>query len=57
VNGSFAGGVDILHTIPVGDIKSIRHLGMREAYTMLGQRLAADATLMVELRLRNRAGS
>jgi hypothetical protein len=57
VNGSFAGGVDILHAIPVGDIKSIRHLGMREAYTMLGQPLAADATLMVELRLRNRAGS
>jgi hypothetical protein len=50
VNGLLAGGVDVLHTIVVPEIKSIRYLGMAEAYTLLGQHGAADATFMVELR-------
>jgi len=52
IDGDFAGGLDVLRSIPVADIESIRRLQPTLAYATLGSLYMADEILMVRLRCR-----
>jgi len=52
IDGDFAGGLDVLRSIPVADVESIRRLQPTLAYATLGSLYMADEILMVRLRCR-----
>jgi hypothetical protein len=52
IDGDFAGGLDVLRSIPVRDIESIRRVQPSMAYATLGSLHMADEILMVRLRCR-----
>ena len=50
IDGDFAGGLDVLRSIPVRDIESIRRVQPATAYATLGSLHLADEILLVRLR-------
>lgn len=50
IQGSLAGDIDVLKTIPVGSIKSIQRVQAMAAYTQFGDVQAGDSVLLVRLR-------
>ena len=50
IDGDFAGGLDVLRSIPVRDIESIRRVQPTLAYAAIGSLHMADEILMVRLR-------
>ena len=49
INGSFAGEIDVLKTIPVATVESIRRVQASEAFIQLGELRAGDGVLLVRL--------
>jgi hypothetical protein len=49
INGEFAGDLDVLRTIPVAHVESIRHVHATEAYTQHGEVHAGDGVLMIRV--------
>jgi hypothetical protein len=49
LNGNFAGDVDVLRTIPLASIESIRHIQGAAAFTQYGEIRAGDGILLVQL--------
>jgi hypothetical protein len=52
INGDFAGDQEILRTIPVRDIESIRRVQPAMAYATMGSLHMGDEVIMVRLRCR-----
>ena len=52
INGDFAGDQDVLRSIPVRDIESIRRVQPAMAYATMGSLHMADEILLVRLRCR-----
>ena len=52
IDGDFAGDLNVLRSIPVRDIESIRRVQPAMAYATLGSLHMADEVLMVRLRCR-----
>lgn len=52
IDGDFAGNQEVLRTIPVRDIESIRRVQPAMAYATMGSLHMADEILMVRLRCR-----
>ena len=52
IDGDFAGGLDVLRSIPAQDIESIRRVQPAMAYATLGSLHMANEILMVRLRCR-----
>ena len=52
IDGDFAGGLDVLRSIPARDIESIRRVQPAIAYATMGSLYMADEILMVRLRCR-----
>jgi len=50
INGGFAGDVDVLKTIPLASVESIRRIQATAAFTQNGEVRAGDGVLMVRLR-------
>ena len=50
IDGDFAGDLNVLRSIPVRDIESIRRVQPSTAYAILGSLHMADEILMVRLR-------
>ena len=50
IDGDYAGDVDVLRSIPVRDIESIRRLQPLMAYATMGSFHAGEETLLVRLR-------
>lgn len=50
INGNPVGDLQILKTIPLGNVESVRRLTVTEAYTQLGAIGAAGGVIMVQLR-------
>jgi hypothetical protein len=50
VNGSYAGGLEVLRLLLPGALASARFLQPTEAVTTLGPRYAADGVIMVQLK-------
>lgn len=52
IDGDYAGDVDVLRSIPVRDIESIRRLQPSMAYATMGANHGGEDVLMVRLRYR-----
>jgi len=50
INGSFSGEIDVLKTIPIATVESIRRVQASEAFIQLGEIRAGDGVLLVRLR-------
>jgi hypothetical protein len=50
IDGSFAGDVDVLKTIPLTSVESIRRVQATTAYTLYGEIHAGDVVILVHLR-------
>ena len=50
INGSFAGDVDVLKTLPLATIESIRRVQATAAFTQYGEIRSGDGVIMVRLR-------
>ena len=52
INGDFAGDGDVLRTLHVSDVESVRRVQPALAYAMMGSSHAGDEFLMIRLRCR-----
>jgi hypothetical protein len=50
INGSLAGDIDALKTIPLGSVESIRRVQATTAFTQLGEIHSGDGVILVRLR-------
>ena len=50
INGYLAGDLDVLRTIPVASVESIRRIQATEAFTQYGEIHAGDGVLMIRVR-------
>ena len=50
INGNPVGDIQMLKTIPLGNVESIRRLTATEAFTQLGAIRTGDGVIMVQLR-------
>jgi hypothetical protein len=50
INGSFAGDVEVLKTIPLASVASIRRVQATTAFTQLGEIRAGDGVIQVRIR-------